>query len=61
MTGAVSPASLACDAGQDCANLFDGALVRIDCERELTREPLANFRLGVLLPTQECMTTFYPR
>jgi hypothetical protein len=33
----------------DCG-LFDGALVGVDCERELTREPEANFRLGVLLP-----------
>ena len=40
--------------------LFDGALVGIDCERELTRESEANFRLGVLLPTQECMITFCP-
>ena len=27
--------------------------------RELTREPSANFRLGVPLSTQECMITFY--
>jgi hypothetical protein len=34
------------------------ALVGVDCERELTREPLANLRWGLLLPTQECMITF---
>src|SRR5262245_30586984 len=32
------------------AACFDGTLVGVDCERELTREPEANFRLGVLLP-----------
>src|SRR5262249_43928183 len=32
--------------------------VGVDCERELTREPEANFRLGVLF--QECMITFHP-
>ena len=30
--------------------MFDSALVGVDCVRELTREPLANIRLGVLLP-----------
>jgi hypothetical protein len=32
----------------------------VDRERELTREPSVDFRLGALLPTQECMTTLYP-
>ena len=27
-------------------------------ERELTRESMRNFRLGTLLPTQECVITF---
>ena len=42
----------------DCG-LFDGALVGVDCECELTREPEADFRLGELLPTQGCTITFY--
>jgi hypothetical protein len=35
--------------------------VGVDCKRELTLEPLVDFRLGVLLPTREWMTTLYPK
>jgi hypothetical protein len=42
------------------SGLFDSALGRFECERELARQPSANFRLGVLLRTQECMTRLYP-
>jgi hypothetical protein len=43
---------------RDTLGLFDSALVGLLAIAKLTREPLANFRLGVLLPTQECMITF---
>src|SRR5262245_26914660 len=49
-SGRRSPASLDSPPFVLDFGLFDGTLVGVDCERELTREPEANFRLGVLLP-----------
>src|SRR5262249_4134933 len=60
-TRAIAPArDSANPAARRCRGLLDGALTGADCERELTRESEANFRLGIPLPTRECMITFYP-